>query len=352
MKKIVLLLIILIQPILGYSAGTTALDFLNIGVGARPVGMGEAFTALVDDSNAVFWNPAGLGQLKRNEVSFMYNRWFEDINYSYLSYVKPEKIGTFGASFYYVEYGEIKGYNSDGTSRDELQPSDILVVLSYGKHLKNNLFGGLNFKFIHEDLDEKSASVCAFDIGCLYNINPLNFAVVLQNLGPKIKFDKVREPLPLNLKFGSAIKLLNENLNIALDATISSGDKAFINIGGEYSILNLIFFRLGFWTRDDLDKGLRYGLGIGDRKLRLDYAFVPYGDLGATHRFSFSFRFGKEYTYNLIENDIERQFKEAKSYFYQGHILKAYRILNEVLALVPFHEGARDYIARTRVRIE
>ena len=39
------------------------------GVGARALGMGNAFTAVADDYTALFWNPAGLAQLYHNEVS-------------------------------------------------------------------------------------------------------------------------------------------------------------------------------------------------------------------------------------------------------------------------------------------
>jgi long-subunit fatty acid transport protein len=40
------------------------------GLGARALGMGNAYTSIADDYTAVWWNPAGLGQVKRNEFSF------------------------------------------------------------------------------------------------------------------------------------------------------------------------------------------------------------------------------------------------------------------------------------------
>ncbi|NMB65229.1 MAG: hypothetical protein GYA16_10230, partial [Spirochaetes bacterium] len=40
------------------SGGTSGADFLEIGVGSRPLGMGEAFTAEVGDVNAIYYNPA------------------------------------------------------------------------------------------------------------------------------------------------------------------------------------------------------------------------------------------------------------------------------------------------------
>lgn len=44
--------------------------FANQVVGTRALGMGNAFSAVADDSSAVFFNPAGLTQIERGEVSF------------------------------------------------------------------------------------------------------------------------------------------------------------------------------------------------------------------------------------------------------------------------------------------
>ncbi|MEJ2189726.1 MAG: hypothetical protein P8Y93_10005 [Acidobacteriota bacterium] len=42
------------------------------GTGARALGMGGAFIAIADDATAASWNPAGLAQLTRPEVSLVY----------------------------------------------------------------------------------------------------------------------------------------------------------------------------------------------------------------------------------------------------------------------------------------
>ncbi|MBW1856357.1 MAG: hypothetical protein JRJ00_17135, partial [Deltaproteobacteria bacterium] len=44
-----------------------------VGSGARAVGMGGAFIAVADDATAASWNPAGLTQLKKPEISFAYS---------------------------------------------------------------------------------------------------------------------------------------------------------------------------------------------------------------------------------------------------------------------------------------
>ena len=41
---------------------------LGMGIGARAMSMGGAFTAIADDATAVYWNPAGLAQLADNQI--------------------------------------------------------------------------------------------------------------------------------------------------------------------------------------------------------------------------------------------------------------------------------------------
>ena len=40
--------------------GTSAANFLRIGIGARALAMGGAFVAVADDPTAAYWNVAGL----------------------------------------------------------------------------------------------------------------------------------------------------------------------------------------------------------------------------------------------------------------------------------------------------
>ena len=49
-----------------------------VGSGARALGMGGAFIAVADDAAAASWNPGGLIQLKRPEISVVGN-WFHRV---------------------------------------------------------------------------------------------------------------------------------------------------------------------------------------------------------------------------------------------------------------------------------
>jgi len=55
-------------------------EFLNIGIGARALGMGGVQSAIVRDVTAGFWNPAGLVHMpQRHNISYMHSELFAGI---------------------------------------------------------------------------------------------------------------------------------------------------------------------------------------------------------------------------------------------------------------------------------
>src|SRR5258705_994367 len=71
--------------------GTTSGQFLKIGVGARAVGLGESFVAVANDPSAIYWNPAGLASLQRQEIELSHVGWPGDINYEHVTLVVPSR---------------------------------------------------------------------------------------------------------------------------------------------------------------------------------------------------------------------------------------------------------------------
>ncbi|MDD2715851.1 MAG: UPF0164 family protein [Candidatus Wallbacteria bacterium] len=65
--------------------------YLKMGVGARALGMGGAFSAIADDATASFWNPAGLSQLSSSEIDTMHTVLKMDRTYNFINYVQPDK---------------------------------------------------------------------------------------------------------------------------------------------------------------------------------------------------------------------------------------------------------------------
>jgi hypothetical protein len=57
----------------------------NLGIGARSLSMGGAYTGVASDFSAMFTNPAGLGQIRLNEFSFGLSNLSYDNSTSYMS---------------------------------------------------------------------------------------------------------------------------------------------------------------------------------------------------------------------------------------------------------------------------
>ncbi|MCK5503984.1 MAG: outer membrane protein transport protein, partial [Thermodesulfovibrionia bacterium] len=61
-----------------------------VGSGARAAGMGGAFIGVADDATAASWNPAGLIQLERPEISVVYSYFKRNQRYSSSSHPEIE----------------------------------------------------------------------------------------------------------------------------------------------------------------------------------------------------------------------------------------------------------------------
>ena len=280
--------------------GTTAASFLKIGVGARNIAMGETGAA-GSDVNSIYWNPAGLAELGDMELSFMHAMWLQEISYEHLAFGYPTKAGTFGLGADYLSMKGIGEYDVNDTALDTAyKPADMAWTLSYARKL-GEVGLGANLKYISSKLENETAAAVAGDIGAAYG-SKLRIGLAIQNFGGKMKFVSESDPLPLNIKAGGAYELFsdeNSAVSLALDVNKPSDNDIYENIGAEYT-RKLgkdigIACRAGYKTNIkgyDAISGLSAGAGFNFQAYRLDFAWVPYDDLGDTYRFSLTAKFG------------------------------------------------------------
>jgi len=300
-------IIFILNPCLA-GPGSTGANFLKLGVGARPVGMGEAFVGVADDLNSLYWNPAGLNSIKdKKEVNFMHNVWFEGINYTYLAYGQRMKdFGVLGGSFSFVGYGNITSTKEDNLgdyagSEGSFSASDICFNISYAERVMGKCDLGVGLNILSSKIENYSAFSFYFNIGLLHQVEKvknLTLGFAIQNLGTSLKFIATESPLPLNFKIGAGYKVYSDKNNsilTALDVNIPVDNKINLNIGGEYWFRDMLAVRIGYKTLTVSElgtlAGLSAGLGFKWQNYCIDYAFVPYGDLGYTHRISLLAKF-------------------------------------------------------------
>lgn len=282
------------------SKGTTTASFLKLGVGARAIGMGEAYSAVADEASALYWNPAGLKQISGGSLLLMHSVYLEESFLDYAAYGHNlGNAGAVGLGVQYLSAGKITETDLSGTTLGSFTPNDLAISLGYA----NTIAGfklGISGKFIQSKIID-SASALAADLGI---ISPSMFqekfklSFTTTNLGTQMKFESEKEDLPLALRLGSALKI-TEHWQWGLDMAFPKDNDPYQAIGTEYQIpitqSMTTALRAGYNTRTlgDLTgtTGLAGGIGLTYQKLSLDYAIVPFGSLGLTHRISLSFKF-------------------------------------------------------------
>jgi hypothetical protein len=317
-------------------AGSTASNFLKITPGARPAGLGEAYTAVADGASSMYWNIAGLSRANSRELIVSHNVWFQDIQHSFVGFAIPIECdnkgvrsnSALGLSVTYLGTGSIERRTSNtANAAGNFDANDIAVAVGFGRSLENKidlpLSIGASLKFINQRIDSYSANTLAADLGFLYALDthqiPVSIGASIQNFGLPVKFIDESYPLPLTCKIGilaSFEKRFALPLAVSVDLSMPTDNDFGWCLGTEYAATEMLTLRLGYskidqFTKDALTGGTigainnetltnftGFAAGFGFNiplkgwnsqvkdMLSFDYAFVPYGDLGNTHRIS------------------------------------------------------------------
>ncbi len=326
------------------NTGTSAANFLKIGVGSRGTGMGGAFVAHVNDISALYWNPAGIANINSLEVGMSHVNWILDIDHNFLGVVVPlERIGVIGVSFTTLSMGDMEKTtpdNPNGTGA-YFSANDLSIGVSYARQLTDRFSVGVTAKFIHESISFSSASTFAIDAGTQFDtgFHGLRFGVSITNFGGKMTLkgsdqmtkadiDEVVDgnpmkearletegwPIPLMFRFGLSMDFLNSREN-RLTCNLDFNDPRDVNpygtFGAEYGWNDAVFLRGGViyspkeFNEDKLreyeeleliyDVRLAFGAGVKFQipglksRVRLDYSYTDLGILTNSHNLSFIF---------------------------------------------------------------
>jgi outer membrane protein OmpA-like peptidoglycan-associated protein len=349
MKKVILVAcfaLFLCTRVIAGGPGTTNANFLKAGQGVRPISMGETYTALGDGLDTLYWNPAGLVQMTSPAASFIHSFWVQDIGTEYLAYGMPMgPMGAIAGGLTYMHAGTIQTTLEDefgnyaGTG-GEASAMSIALVGAYSQKLsrlmpiKDPFFGkmlvGASLRIVTESIDEVSVFGGAIDIGAIWRdteeISPNQIATasgvnktsdgktmvrdkgfrwgfVAQNLGMTSD-----QGMPINFRVGMGYVVQDlfsptGRGTFAADVLIPNDNDLKISLGAEYANISpntefaaRVGYKIGNEIKDlDSLAGLTAGVGFaiigGVIKYQVDYAFVPYGDLGTTHRAALTLSF-------------------------------------------------------------
>jgi len=294
MKKGLIVVLLILNIGFAAGVGTTAANYLKIGAGARATAMADTYVGLANDISSVYWNPAGITEMDKTEIGFTNLNHLVGISSKTLSGIVPiDKTHFIGG--YYTNLGTPEDdetqFSSGGLAYSEtgdtFKSAVNIIALSYGHRWNEKLAFGGNLKMINEDLAGEKSDGMLIDLGLLHHdflMKDLSFGAVMKNLG--IKKLRDNEEYPFLIAGGVSYKTaaFENDLYLLADLELPNDNSARLGLGAEYWI-DMIAARLGYSNYN----GFTLGIGLAMDSLSADYAYVPYGELGSTHRISISY---------------------------------------------------------------
>ena len=310
------------------NVGTTSAAFLEVGIGARSMGMGGAFVAVANDATAMYWNPAGLSRVHQMSGIFEQVQWVTDIQFNFLAASIP--VGGIGGTMgvfvnsMSIPDQPVRTVQYPQGNGEQYSASGLAAGLSYARNLTDRFSIGANAKYCSERIWHEKATSIAFDIGTLYEtgLEGLFIGACISNFGPGLKLDgsdlliyhdpdpihlgnndkiigKLMTsdwPLPLNMQFGLSYTLSLADalqMTFAADALHPINASESMNVGAEIKLLNLLYLRSGYkgLFLEESEEGLSMGAGLyyklfGSSNIHVDYAYTDMGRFGGISRFT------------------------------------------------------------------
>lgn len=310
-------------------------EFLNVGVGARALGMSNSYISSVNDVTSGYWNPAGLlGIGNQHQIALMHSEYFAGIaKYDYGAYAtRLDSSSVLGITLIRFGVDDIPNTtelinangNIDYNRITTFSATDFAFIVSYAKTLKiPGLRLGANAKIIRRRVGSFAGSWgFGLDAGAQYDYKKWKFAAMARDVtstfnawtynlseetkavfvatGNDIPENSVEVTLPKLLlggarkfDFSPKIALLAE---LDLDATFDGKRNSMIksnaismdpHLGLEASYMNLVFLRAGLGNyqayTDVIGKKVKtfqpnIGIGIRIKSVTIDYALTDIGD--------------------------------------------------------------------------
>ncbi|MHB2147533.1 PorV/PorQ family protein [Calditrichota bacterium LG25] len=303
----------------GQRRGTSSAQFLKIGQGSRALGMGEAYVAIANDAEALYWNPAGLNNFDQHSVFFSHTQWLVEVQLEYAGLVYHiNSTNSLGLAITYLHTDEMKEtteFQPLGTGR-YFSYSDFLISLTYARRMTDKFSFGLSTKWMQENIVELTMNALLFDLGIYYDTGwkTTRFGVVISNFGndmapegtlvykdlenQDVEVSSFQSfPPPIIFRIGLAADFISQK-NHLLTGTVQlnhpNDNKENLNFGLEYGWQNTLFLRMGYKTAQ-IEEDISFGLGlqrkIAGLNLKLDYAYTNFGRLGYVNRFTAKIEF-------------------------------------------------------------
>jgi hypothetical protein len=267
------------------------------GASARADALGAAFTGVADDPSALFFNSAGLAGLDHAQISLNHNSYlvgsFEE---TLLAGIPAGDWGGFAGAVQYVFWGNLDERDNFGVPLGTSADSDVALSLGWGREFSKGFSLGVAFHGTQQKIVDSLYDSFSGDLGALWvPANGWRLGLAYTGLGTPV----AGQNLATDLKGGfSHLFRLNKvnSLLTACSGYYEPGGVSRLQGGVEAGFQKSYFLRVGYQLplSDNQITGFsNFSAGAGIRlgRVTLDYAYLPYGNLGASQRISVAFDF-------------------------------------------------------------
>ena len=337
----------------GSETGGQAGAFLAYGVGARALAMGGAYYAISDDASAAYWNPAGLAQIQRKEVTAMQATLFAQTKLDYYAYAHPLKGGsTFALSMTQlastgfqqvgVQFNPATQEPASVVTSGSFSDAERAIAVSWGKNVTETVAFGATIKDVTRQLAQSHDSFYTLDMGILKAMGPYRLGLGLQNAFAQRNGD-TSDKLPVTIKWGNSVKLFKDRLALGLDFTKPLTGGVDMRFGGEYWISRWFAFRFGLMGLPAIQE-TDFGCGFNFRSFGIDIAQGIH-DLGNSTRISFTFRFGQSKG-DRSSAEVKTAIRLGFEAFQEGNFTLAQQKFNQALDAQPGNTQVQAMVSR------
>ncbi len=282
MKKILLITILISLVALNLNAA-----FETYASSARARGMADAFFTLSDDSDASFYNPAGLDEAD-NQFSF---------NIVDLYGSKYLRVGAFSAAYRFSPiYGVIgiAGKQLGVEYEDTDLSTETTLTLSHSFKLMKDLHSSLAFGYslnmyqldFAEDYGEDSAF--GLNVGAIATMHQrTKISFTIHNINNPDMGEDEQFELPRKMVTGIAYQPYY-GVTTILELTKELKGDTSVAAGIEYTVLEKMKLRAGVHNNPAVYSA---GIGFDVKGMLVDYGFTYHSDLDPTHHFQVGYRF-------------------------------------------------------------
>ncbi len=292
-------------------AGTVSGSAFTTIPGGRAAAMGGAQTAIVEDNNGIFGNPAGLGFARRIELNGMHKTLFQGLQQNNVGLAVPlglmsaanvRNFGAIGAGLIYLDHGRFTGRDAAGAAIPDFDAVHRIINVNYAKTIGGQFSVGAAAKLYSFELADSVSNGTVVDAGFLYHPFPwVSGAFTAFNQGGDLKYSAQAEKLPKVYTAGLAI-YPTKRITLAADVDFPLNDYPRGKTGLEVWVHRALALRTGYDSAYDPGTGVTAGLGLRIQhfeiayfpiyQIDVDYGFTPSDDLGNQHDVSVSFKFG------------------------------------------------------------